>query len=121
MLEFAGLQPGSPTQGRSLLPAIRNGHAGDRSVWFFEHHFANNGWIPSSEGIRTKRWKYLRYTDNAAPFEELYDLEKDPFEQENLAGKPEWQKQQTALAQLSAEVECQSVRRWKLERTDRSL
>jgi arylsulfatase A-like enzyme len=99
VLEMAGFQPPQLTQGRSLLPAIRNGHSDDRSVWFFEHHFPNNGWIPSSEGVRTNRWKYLRYTDNAAPFEELYDLEKDPTEVDNLAGKAGWGKQQAVLHQ----------------------
>jgi arylsulfatase A-like enzyme len=97
VLDFAGIKAGPSTQGRSLLPAIRNGRAGDRSVWFFEHHFPNNGWIPSSEGIRTKRWKYLQYTDNAAPFEELYDLELDPSELRNLAGTSAWAKQHAAL------------------------
>jgi arylsulfatase A-like enzyme len=97
VLEIAGLTTSGPTQGRSLLPALRNDQAGERSVWFIEHHFPNNGWIPSSEGIRTKRWKYLRYTDNPAPFEELYDLQKDPFEQNNLAEKPECKKQKDIL------------------------
>src|SRR6185312_5068222 len=93
----ANLKANASVQGRSLVPAMRNLKSAERSVWFFEHHFPDNGWIPSSEGIRTTRWKYLRYTDNAAPFEELYDLHKDPFERENLAGKPDWVKQQSAL------------------------
>ncbi len=97
VLEFAGLKPAPSTQGRSLVPTIRNGRLADRSVWFFEHHFPNNGWIPSSEGIRTKRWKYIQYTDNAAPFEELYNLETDPNELQNLAGKSTWTKQHAAL------------------------
>ena len=63
-----------------------------------EHHFPDLGWIPSSEAIRTERWKYIRYTDNAAPFEELYDLETDRSETNNLSGVPQYAAQQRALA-----------------------
>ncbi|MEM9157707.1 MAG: sulfatase/phosphatase domain-containing protein, partial [Verrucomicrobiota bacterium] len=34
--------------------------------------------------IRSKRWRYIKYADGS---EELYDLEKDPQEWVNLAGK----------------------------------
>ena len=40
--------------------------------------------IPSSEGARTQKWKYFRYRFIQAP-EELYNLEKEPLEQYNLA------------------------------------
>ena len=88
VLDLVNLKPPGSVQGRSLLPLLRGGGTENRSLWFFEHHFPNNGWIPSSEGIRTERWKYIHYTDNAAPFEELYDLKSDPFETHNLAGQP---------------------------------
>jgi hypothetical protein len=41
--------------------------------------------IASSEGYRTKKWKYFRYREDKA-HEELYDLSKDPLEKINLAG-----------------------------------
>ena len=40
--------------------------------------------IPSSEGIRSDKWKYFRYRFIDTP-EELYDLENDPMEIHNLA------------------------------------
>ena len=46
--------------------------------------------IPSSEGLRTKKWKYFRYRDDLK-HEELYDLSKDPLEKNNLALLPEHQ------------------------------
>lgn len=94
VLELAGVTPPAGTQGRSILPFIDEtpgtrglGEPSDpgRSLFFIEHHFPYNGFIPSSEAIRTPRWKYIRYTDVAAPYEELYDLQADPHEQHNLA------------------------------------
>jgi hypothetical protein len=67
MVRTRGIAAAGHAQGRSVS-------ATPRSVWFFEHKFPDGGWIPSSEGIRSHRWKYIRYTDNAAPFGELYDL-----------------------------------------------
>ena len=39
---------------------------------------------PDAKMIRTERWKYNYYPEG---FAELYDLENDPLEQENLAGE----------------------------------
>ncbi|WKX78623.1 DUF4976 domain-containing protein [Zobellia laminariae] len=46
-------------------------------LWEFDH-------IPPSEGVRTKDWKYFRYVNDQS-FEELYNLEDDPKEINNLA------------------------------------
>ena len=97
VLELAALKPDSAAQGRSLVPWLRDEHTAERGVWFFEHHFPYNGWIPSSEGIRTRRWKYLRYTDSATPFEELYDLQQDRHETNNLAGQARYGREQKIL------------------------
>jgi hypothetical protein len=37
------------------------------------------------EGVRKIRYKYMEYTDG---FRELYDLQTDPFELQNVAGRP---------------------------------
>ena len=42
-----------------------------------------------SEGVRTERWKYIRYLDMTPHVEELYDLQADPQELRNLAADPE--------------------------------
>lgn len=43
-----------------------------------------------SRGVRTARWKYFYYYEHNPPIEELYDLEKDPQEQNNLINNPEF-------------------------------
>ena len=63
-----------------------------RTEYFYEHHFVPKpSWnmsIPRSEGIRTKRWKYIQYIDSEPLFEELYDLQNDSLETKNLATVP---------------------------------
>jgi arylsulfatase A-like enzyme len=84
MLDLAGLSGRVPMQGKSLAPVIAGGSQKLRSNFFYEHHFPNNGWIPSTEGVRTERWKYSVYTDEPTRTEELYDLEVDMQEETNL-------------------------------------
>ena len=91
---IAGTQaPG--TDGVSLVPLLTNAQsvrAGsyitppDQLTW---------------EGVRKSRYKYVEYTDG---FRELYDLQTDPFELQNVAGQPSMatvqQQMRTTLDQL---------------------
>ncbi len=87
MLELAGLQPPSATQGRSLAPILRGQRTNLRDDFFYEHRF-EHAWIPKTEGVRTRRWKYTQYIEEPDRFEELYDLAADPLEERNLARSP---------------------------------
>lgn len=96
ILDFAGIEPPLSYQGKSLAGYVR-GEAplADRESFLCEHLW-NYSWIPASEGIRTKKWKFFRYIHDPQ-HKELYNLEKDPLEIDNLAGKPEYRDIQTEL------------------------
>ena len=53
--------------------------------------------IPPSEGVRSERWKYIRWMEATPVVEELYDLKADPGEAVNLAADPDHRR---ALADL---------------------
>jgi arylsulfatase A-like enzyme len=88
LLELAGLPSPTGTQGRSLTPSLHGEAPQKERAWYVEHSFSNKGLIPSSRAIRSLQWKYIQYTDNAAPFEEVYDLRDDPHEVRNLVLEP---------------------------------
>jgi arylsulfatase A-like enzyme len=86
MLELAGAAIPPTMQGRSLAPLLRGETPADwRTEFFYEHHSVADR-IPKTEGIRTERWKYIRWIAEEPVKEELYDLAADPLEERNLAG-----------------------------------
>ena len=86
LLELAGLEVPDAVQGRSLVPLLRA--LQPQPEWrdrVFSEHLWEHPDIPRTEGLRTDRWKYIRYLDHPG-FEEFYDLEADPGEAVNLIG-----------------------------------
>jgi len=84
ILALAGEEIPEKIQGTSLLPLLKNQNQNWRKDFYYEHSFDFEP-LPKSEGVRTENWKYIRYPDQKPVFEELYDLEKDPFEENNLS------------------------------------
>ena len=97
LVDLAGLPVRPEVQGESLLPLVQDQKSTWRDEFFYEHLFkvpeksvAQVGYIPSSVGLRTKKFKYLRYIDYDPIYEELYDLQKDPEEIETQVNNPEY-------------------------------
>ena len=104
MMDMAGVSAPKNYQGKSLTPLLVNNKAHlNRNAILIEHLWDNPD-IPSSEAIRTERWKYFRYRLIKAP-EELYDLKNDPLEKNNLASD---KKYATILARLRKQCEATS-------------
>lgn len=84
MLDLAGLPLPTAMQGRSLKPLLEGQTPTDwRTEFFYEHHTKPDR-IPPVEAIRTQKWKYIRWLAPNPITEELYDLESDPLEENNL-------------------------------------
>ncbi len=89
ILELAGIEVPPMVQGKSLVPLLYGNQLPWRQDFFCEHVFNTPTIvIPRSEGVRTQRWKYIRYFDQNPIWEELYDLKKDPEEAHNLRDDP---------------------------------
>jgi arylsulfatase A-like enzyme len=80
LVDLAGLPPRDDLEGHSLQPQLKSATAERRWPAITSHNQGNHG-------IRTLRWRYIRYADGS---EELYDLSKDPHEWQNLAGESQY-------------------------------
>jgi N-acetylglucosamine-6-sulfatase len=87
LLELAGVAA-PPMDGRSLVPVLR----GDAPPW--RTSFLIEYWTDTVfprvlrmgyDAVRTERHKYVRYRELQG-MDELYDLERDPYELSNLIG-----------------------------------
>lgn len=87
LLDLAGLRIGNAMQGRSLVPLLKGKRPGDWRHDFFYEHSTRKDIIPPSEGVRTERWKYIRWVEANPVVEELYDLRADRGEKVNLASE----------------------------------
>jgi arylsulfatase A-like enzyme len=82
ILDLAGLSIPQKIQGRSLVPFLNGSKVNSRKEILTEHLW-DNPKIPQTEAIRTEQWKYIRYPQHPE-FEELYDLQNDSIERNNL-------------------------------------
>ncbi len=115
LLDAVGIALPREVEGRSLLPLLRDPNASRNEAAVFAEMTRHKDTPFPMRSVRTERHRYIRnYSDEPVPLEggdqpwvvellassslpwgkkrvpeELYDLEVDPHEQQNLAGKPE--------------------------------
>ena len=81
ILALVGLpRAGGPYDGQSLAPVLHGTGTLPRTAVLLEHLTMHN--VPSYCGVRTRGWKYALYRDG---FQELYNLQQDPYELHNVA------------------------------------
>ena len=129
VLEAAGAKIPQDIQGRSFLPLLLNTPYEPR-----EEHFSGSSVYDNDvkRALRTNRYKYIHNlhpgpelmladaegsltrrdlgNDHLAPRTEfeLYDLQSDPLEKKNLAGRPEYAEIEGRLAQRLREIRAQT-------------
>jgi N-acetylglucosamine-6-sulfatase len=104
ILALAGVTDTVQRQGKSLVPLLEGRTPPWRSSVLIEYY--SDTVFPriltmGYQAVRTERYKYIRYAELTG-MDELYDLDTDPFELDNLIGSPQGQ---TLLPQLQAELE----------------
>lgn len=82
ILALYGLEPPTICSGANLLPCLDGAPLPERAIYMeSEYCSLNYGWAPLASVLRGK-WKLI-----SAPTPELYDLDADPHEENNLAAQ----------------------------------
>ncbi len=108
ILEICGAPPLPNIHGRSFRTLVRQGDESWRKAWLYHYNYEKQfPYTPNVRGVRTDRWKYIRYPHgDGGPDRhksELYDLAADPKELTNLIDQP-------AYGPLIADLQQQLVR-----------
>jgi N-acetylglucosamine-6-sulfatase len=86
--ELTGVAPGLPQDGRSIVPLLRGADPPWRNGLVVEYlggDLLRQGGPPPYRALRTRRYLYVAYLNG---WRELYDLARDPWQLDNVAGAP---------------------------------
>lgn len=85
LVDLAGSEPDRSVQGKSLVPILEDHEASVRDGALS---------FTRGAGLRTDRWAFMRYNDGKT---ELYDMQTDPQQFNNLSGDPQHAEQVAKL------------------------
>ena len=107
-LELAGVEVPQDIQGRSLLPLLKGEKEIDGRDALYYHFFEYPAehMVKRHNGVRTDRYKLIHFYNDIDSWE-LYDLEKDPSEMNNLYGKEGTEELTRQLKEKLAELQKQ--------------
>ena len=107
-LDAAGVTVPASMHGQSLVSLLEGSTPRDwrQSVYYHYYESKSEHTVPAHEGVRTSRYKLIHFYEKQDSYWELYDLEKDPEEMENLAESPS-----AKLVRAELEAELQRLKR----------
>lgn len=101
ILDVAGIKKPANMPGQSFVPILKGENISWRDKIFYEYYWEFDfPQTPTMHGVRTDRYKYIRY-HGVWDTNELYDLQEDPHEMHNLIASEE---HQPLIKQLNTEI-----------------
>jgi arylsulfatase A-like enzyme len=108
-LDFAGVDVPEEMQGVSLRPLMEGAKPDNwRDAVYYHYYEYPHGWhkVKQHYGVRTDRYKLIHFYNDIDVWE-LYDLQKDPHELNNVYGQPEYAEVQAKLYEKLKELQQQ--------------
>jgi arylsulfatase A-like enzyme len=98
LLDYAGANVPSDIQGESMLPVLAGETPANwrESMYYHYYEYPAVHMVKRHYGVRTKRYKLIHFYYDIDAWE-LYDLEKDPHELNNVYAKDEYKDVQERL------------------------
>jgi len=105
LLEAAKVAVPKEMQGISMLPVLSNQAAAGREAMYYHYYENGEHAVSPHFGVRTKKYKLIRFYKRVEGWE-LYDLEQDPDEMQNVYGKKGYERITAELRKtLHAEID----------------
>jgi len=99
MLDIAGVEAPKEIQGKSFLPLVKgNTQHWRKAAYYHYYEFPQPHHVYPHFGVRTEKFTLARFYDQADTWE-LYDLEKDPGEVNNIYGQKGYEQVMDSLKQ----------------------
>ena len=88
-LELAGVEIPEDMQGMSLVPLLKGEHPDDwrTDLYYHFYEYPAEHSVKRHYGVRDNRYKLIHFYNDIDHWE-LYDLQEDPMEMNNIYGKP---------------------------------
>lgn len=88
-LDLAGVEIPEDMQGVSLLPLLKGEHPADwrDDIYYHFYEYPAEHMVKRHYGVRDDRYKLIHFYNDIDKWE-LYDLQEDPYEMNNIYGQP---------------------------------
>ncbi len=116
-LDLAGVSIPEKMQGKSIIPLLRGQNEGWRKSFLFTYWPDLIYSIPRITAIRTDRYLYSR-TPDIKDIDELYDVQNDPAELNNLAENPDYSELKSKLSKELEQLKKETGYRDEVPRPD---